>query len=63
MMTNNQMHPLDSGDLPDFDSSRTASLKKLYETPVLIEWGTVRDLTRGPGAAIDDMDFTGTGDV
>jgi hypothetical protein len=63
MMTNNQTHSLDHGDSPDFVSSGTASLKKPYETPVLAEWGTVRDLTRGPDAETDDMDFTGTGNV
>ena len=63
MMTNNQMHSLDPGDSPDSDTSRTASLKKSYETPVLVEWGTVRDLTRGFKLGIEDMDFTGTTDT
>lgn len=63
-MTTNLLHSVDPQDPADRDSHQTcAALRKSYETPVLTEWGTVRDLTLGPKGGFEDMDFTGTGDV
>jgi hypothetical protein len=33
------------------------SLKKPYESPALIEWGTIHDLTAGPQSDIQDDGF------
>jgi hypothetical protein len=63
-MTTNLLHPVDPQDPADRDSRQTcAALKKPYAPPVLVEWGNVRNLTRGPIAGEEDMDFSGTGDV
>lgn len=43
-------------------SRRDARQRRLsYAPPRLVEWGTIRDLTRGGQFGIEDMDFTGTG--
>ena len=31
-----------------------------YSPPELVEWGTIRDLTRGADFGNEDFDFTGT---
>ena len=38
-------------------STDGSSLKKPYESPALIEWGTIHDLTAGPIADIQDDGF------
>jgi hypothetical protein len=40
-----------------------SSCKKPYESPALIEWGTITDLTHGPTADIQDDGFSGSGGV
>jgi hypothetical protein len=37
--------------------------RKPYQSPVLVEWGSLVDLTRGPKADIQDDDFSGSGGV
>ena len=37
---------------------RSAS-RKPYAPPYLIEWGSLRDLTRGPISGLDDLPFDG----
>ncbi len=36
---------------------------KPYESPCLVEWGSIRELTAGPRADVQDDDFSGTGPV
>ena len=33
--------------------------RKPYAQPCLIEWGSLRDLTRGPISGLDDLPFDG----
>jgi hypothetical protein len=42
---------------PDEPGSRG----KPYEAPILVEWGSIRELTAGPAADIQDDDFSGSG--
>lgn len=39
------------------------SRRKPYESPALIEWGTITELTHGPAADIQDDGFSGSGGV
>jgi hypothetical protein len=32
-----------------------------YQSPVLVEWGSLVELTRGPNFDVQDGDFTGSG--
>lgn len=56
------LKPHHSIDSQEAGSSQPApsNLKKTYKTPSLVAWGSVRDLTQGPKAGFEDMDFTGT---
>jgi hypothetical protein len=35
--------------------------RKSYQSPLLWEWGSIRELTAGPGFDISDGDFSGSG--
>lgn len=35
--------------------------KKGYQSPSLVEWGSIVELTDGPGFDINDGEFTGSG--
>jgi len=35
--------------------------KKGYQSPSLMEWGSIVELTGGPGFDINDGDFSGSG--
>ena len=37
--------------------------RKPYERPVLLQWGSLVDITRGPAADIQDDGFAGSGGV
>jgi hypothetical protein len=37
--------------------------RKGYQSPSLVEWGSLVELTRGPLADIQDDDFSGSGGV
>ena len=37
--------------------------KKEYQSPSLLEWGSLVELTGGPFADIQDDDFTGSGSI
>lgn len=39
------------------------SARKPYQSPELVEWGSLVELTRGPRADIQDDDFSGSGGV
>ena len=39
------------------------SARKPYQSPVLVEWGSLVELTRGPRADVQDDDFSGSGGV
>lgn len=48
-------------ELPGSSSKDTGlTTRKGYETPRLITWGSVSDLTLGGKFGEEDMDFTGT---
>jgi hypothetical protein len=36
--------------------------KKIYHAPVLTEWGTLQNVTQGPGDGIEDFDDGSTFD-
>lgn len=62
-MTTDLLHPVDPQEPADRGSLKVCSdFRKPYETPVLTEWGSVRNLTLGPETGYEDMDFTGTTD-
>jgi hypothetical protein len=42
-------------------TSRDGSPKKAYHPPTLVDWGSLFELTGGPGSDIQDGDFTGSG--
>lgn len=44
-------------------SSQPEAAKKPYESPRLLEWGSLSELTAGPLADIQDDDFSGSGGV
>lgn len=49
---------------PDWDPAETAeeerTAKKQYQSPQLVEWGTVVDLTLGAGGGYEDVPMDGT---
>ncbi len=50
--------------LTDGDEARTGRQpldKKPYARPVLVEWGTVTQLTKGTSGGTQDSAFSGTG--
>jgi hypothetical protein len=46
-----------------FDSCEPSSRGKPYEVPILVEWGSILDLTAGPFADVQDDDFSGSNAV
>lgn len=42
-------------------SDKQQATKKRYESPQLVEWGSVEELTNGPGTGNADGDWTGSG--
>ena len=50
------------GDLePGSPSPRQDPPKKPYQSPALVEWGSIVEMTRGPLADTQDDDFSGSG--
>lgn len=45
------------------DPAGGAAGRKPYERPVLLQWGSLLDITRGPAADIQDDGFSGSGGV
>lgn len=44
-------------------SSTPGTPRKPYESPRLLEWGSILELTGGPLADVQDDDFSGSGAV
>jgi hypothetical protein len=51
-----------SDQAPAAPAASVAS-RKQYERPVLLQWGSLVDITRGPAADIQDDGFAGSGGV
>lgn len=52
----------DQDRTPDPEAG-TGPRKKVYAAPVLVDWGTLVELTGGPAADIADDGFSGSGGV
>jgi hypothetical protein len=46
---------------PGAPSPEQAPPRNPYQSPILVEWGSLVDLTRGPLADVQDDDFSGSG--
>jgi len=57
------MHTRDREQAPASKSAGLAAGRKPYERPVLLQWGTLVDITRGPAADTQDDGFSGSGGV
>jgi hypothetical protein len=45
------------------EPAETNLSKKAYESPVLVDWGSILELTGGPLSSFSDGDFSGSGGV
>jgi hypothetical protein len=46
---------------PEAPSSEQGPSKNPYQSPLLVEWGSLVELTRGPHFDVQDDDFSGSG--
>ncbi|MFL6258780.1 MAG: lasso RiPP family leader peptide-containing protein [Thermoanaerobaculia bacterium] len=46
---------------PGAPSSEQGPSRNPYQSPLLVEWGSLVDLTGGPLADVQDDDFSGSG--
>jgi hypothetical protein len=60
-MTANENENLLKGTDRSSPSSKPGPSRKPYESPVLQEWGSILELTKGDGFSFKDGDFTGSG--
>lgn len=51
---------MDELDAPLRTVSRTATARRTYTTPRVVEFGMLVDITRGGFAGTEDFNFTGT---
>lgn len=57
----NQNKPTAEGFASMHPAPERGSPRKPYESPRLRDWGSIRELTGGPGFDISDGDFSGSG--
>lgn len=57
-MTKNAKPALEPGSVPL--SPRHDTFRKPYQKPLLVEWGSIVELTGGPLQDIQDDDFSGS---
>lgn len=61
MTTNERETASEKSGPPSQEPAETLPHKQAYQSPLITEWGSILELTRGEGFDIADGDFTGSG--